>query len=128
MRDLRSAWLFLFLLLPLLVGSAEPPRIAVACSEPDVDAEISQRAARAPYILIFDHEANLVETLDNRDVQAGGAGLQTAGLLQGKEVTHFVATRFGPNLIRGLEAAGIEYVEMEGSAQEAVRELLDLED
>lgn len=126
MGNPRRAWLFVLLLLPLLVGSAEPPRIAVACSGPEVDAEISQRAARAPYILIFDHEANLVETVDHRDVPAGGAGPQTAGLLEGKDVTHFVATRFGPNLIRGLETAGIEHVVMEGSAQEAVRELLDL--
>lgn len=125
MRTQRLALLVVFFLFPLLMASADSPRIAVASEGSEADSEISGMAARAPFLLIFDHEAKLVETVDNRDLPRGGAGTQTARLLAGKGVTHFVAVRFGPNLTQALDAAGIEYVEMEGSALEAVREILN---
>jgi predicted Fe-Mo cluster-binding NifX family protein len=124
MRTQKLALLAVLCLLPLLNASTDPPRIAVASEGSEASSEISGMAARAPFILIFDHEANLVETLDNRDLPRGGAGTQTARVLAEKGITHFVAVRFGPNLTRGLDAAGIEYVEMEGTASEAVREIL----
>lgn len=125
MKTQKLVPLVVLCLSPLLNASADPPRIALAAEGSEAASEISGMAARAPFLLIFDHEGNLVETVDNRGLPRGGAGTQTAHLLSEKGVTHFVAVRFGPNLTQGLDSAGIEYVEMEGSAQEAVREILE---
>ena len=99
-------------------------RIAVAATGPAADAVISTEAARAPYILIFDHRGELVEAMENRDVPAQRAGAQVALALKERGVTHYIAGRFGRNLINALEAADIERLERTGSANEAVKQLI----
>lgn len=105
--------------------ATQPIKIGVASTGPAADASISDEAARAPYILIFDHEGDLVEVMDNRDLPARQAGQQLGSALQEKGVTHYVAQRFGENLINALRAADIEWVEKTGPADEAVKQLLE---
>jgi predicted Fe-Mo cluster-binding NifX family protein len=99
-------------------------KVAVASTGPGADAAISQEAARAPYILIFDQKGELVDVVENRDVPAQRAGGQVALLLKEKGVTHFIAGQFGRNLISALEEAEIKRVEKTGPALEAVKQLI----
>jgi len=113
------------LLWAVLVAASDPPRYAVASSGPEADAEISPQAARAPFILIFDHEGRLTEVIEERDLPGRSAGPQTALLLREREVTHFIAKEFGPNLVRALDQAAIRHVQRQGPAQEAVLALIE---
>ncbi len=113
------------ILLCLVLGaSTDPPKIAVASMGSEANSDISDMAARAPFILIFDHEGDLVETIENTDVPAQGAGPYMARLLSERGVTHYIAEKSGPNLIRALEGVEIEHVEMQGGAKAAVMRLL----
>ncbi len=105
--------------------ATQPVKIGVASTGPAADAPISDEAARAPYILIFDDEGELVEVMENRDLPARQAGQQLGPVLQEKGVTHYVAQRFGQNLITALRAVDIKRVEKTGPADEAVKQLLE---
>ncbi len=111
-------------LLPILGAATGPVRIGVASSGTAADATISTEAARAPYILLFDENGELVEVVENRGLGARQAGPQVALNLQQQGVTHFIAERFGPNLLRALDRAGIKHVAKTGAANEAVRQLI----
>lgn len=110
--------------LPVSGTGADTARVAVASTGRTADAKISSQASRAPYILVFDREARLVEVIENRDVAARRAGPQLALKLKGKKVSHYIAEKFGPNLVRALDSEEIEHVEKTGPADEAVRQLL----
>jgi predicted Fe-Mo cluster-binding NifX family protein len=107
-------------------GSEAPDtlKIAVASTGSAADAAISLEAARAPYFLIFDQAGELMDVVENRDLPAQRAGAQVAQLLKERGVTHFIAGRFGQNLLNALRAAGIGRVEKTGTADEAVKQLL----
>ena len=96
-------------------------RIAIAANKPSIDGDISDRAARAPYILIFE-DGELVETIKNPfAVGGGGAGWSVAYLLGEKNVDLFVAERIGPNMQRALEEQGIKYRAMTGKIRDALK-------
>jgi predicted Fe-Mo cluster-binding NifX family protein len=118
-HDLRGE-----LVIPGTTDDADTLKVAVASTGPAADAAISQEAARAPYILIFDQKGELVGVVENRDLPAQRAGGQVALLLKERGVTHFIAGRFGQNLVNALNEAGIERVEKTGPALEAVRQLI----
>jgi predicted Fe-Mo cluster-binding NifX family protein len=119
------ALLLAFMLLwPASTSASDPLRFAVATTGGESDSAISPEAARAPFILIFDHRGELAEVIRDRTVPTGGAGPETARLLQGKKVTHFLAKEFGPKLVQALDQAGIKHVEGQGPAREAVLQLI----
>lgn len=95
-------------------------RIAIAANKPSIDGDISDRAARAPYILIFE-DGELVETIKNPFTIGGGAGWSVAYLLGEKNVDLFIAERIGPNMQRALEEQGIKYREMSGKVRDAIK-------
>lgn len=103
---------------------ADTMKIGVASTGSAADAAISQEAARAPYILIFDQEGNLLDAVENRGLPAQRASAQVVLMLKERGVTHYIAGRFGQNLINALNQAGIKRVEKTGPAQEAVREIV----
>lgn len=112
------------LLFPVPGAEAQTPKYAVASTGSAADAAVSDQAARAPYILIFDDEGRLTDVVEDRNIPARSAGAHTARVLGERGVTHFIAQRFGPNLTRALDQAGIECVEMSGPADEAVKKLM----
>lgn len=105
-------------------AAGDTVRIAVAATGAAADATISREAARAPYILVFDHQGEFIEAMENREVPAQRAGAQIALTLKERGVTHYIAGRFGQNLINALDEAEIARVENTGPANEAVRQLI----
>ncbi len=99
-------------------------KIAVASLNRDESGEISERAGRAPYFLVFDEEGNLAEVIENIHVdEMRGAGTEAAELLAGKGINIFVASDIGPRMAETLEAGGIEHRIMSGSAKEAIKKI-----
>jgi predicted Fe-Mo cluster-binding NifX family protein len=95
-------------------------KIAVAVIGEDEDSEISGRAGRAPYYLIFE-AGKVVEKLSNPfSMGGGGAGFGVAKLLADKGVDAVVAGNFGPNMEQALSSRGVKTITMAGKAKEAV--------
>ncbi len=83
-------------------------KIAVASSGNLPESPISDLAARAPYILIFDENLELLEVFSNPFAMGGGgAGMSVAKIMHDKGVTDFVATKVGPNFEGALSTYGI---------------------
>ncbi len=95
-------------------------KIAVASVGEDEKSEISQRAGRAPYYLIFE-DGKLVEKAKNPFAMGGGgAGFSVAKMLADKGVNLVVGRNFGPNMTGSLEERGLKYTETRGNVGEAV--------
>lgn len=100
-------------------------KIAVASTGKDKDSDVSDRAGRAPYYLIFDESKKIIETIDNPfSFGGGGAGFSVAKMLADKKVDIVVAGRFGPKMVGALEDRGLKYHEMSGKVEDAVSEVL----
>lgn len=100
-------------------------RIAVAAMDNDAAAEVSAHSGRAPYFLIFDEKADLLDALPNPYALAErGAGQRAAALLVDEEIDLFIGGRFGPMLREHLANHGIRCIEKRGRAQDAVREVI----
>ena len=99
--------------------------IAVAAVDRTGNSEISSRAARAPYYLIFDTHGRLLEVVANPfHSSARRAGPKVAGLLAGKKVTALVAEGFGNKMKTALDEEGISHEEASGIVKEIVQDLL----
>jgi predicted Fe-Mo cluster-binding NifX family protein len=100
-------------------------KIAVATVEKNENSEISQRAGRAPYYLIFDENGKVLETISNPfSVGGGGAGFGVAKMLADKDVDIVVAGRFGPNMSEALKSRGVNYQEKTDNAKNAISEVV----
>ena len=95
-----------------------PPRgIRVAAATEDdrgLDAIISMRAGRAPFVTFVDinqGQVLAVQSLPNPMALArGGAGVGLAQWLAASRVSVFLAPRLGPNLSMVLQSLGIKFV------------------
>jgi predicted Fe-Mo cluster-binding NifX family protein len=100
-------------------------RIAVASLGKDENSEVSERAGRAPFYLIFNERGKLLEAVSNPFAMGGGgAGFAVAKMLADKAVTVVVAGRFGPNMISAMKERGLKYYEMKGKIGEAILRFL----
>lgn len=100
-------------------------KIAIASEEDNQNGQVSDRAGRATYYLIFDENKKLLETVKNPfSVGSGGAGFAVAKMLADMNVNTVVATKFGGNMAGTLDDRGVEYKELEGSIQDALSTLL----
>ena len=98
-------------------------KIAIASESEDLDSEVSLRAGRAPYYLIFDNN-NLVEKWKNPfAVGGGGAGFSVAYTLAEKKVDLVIAGRFGPNMEFALKEKGLKFKEMQGKISEIIEKV-----
>ncbi len=108
-----------------IINTSDPePEMVVgaASTGPDETFEISDEASRAPYFLIFSSSGELINVIDNTNVARRRAGPATAELLVEQGVTHYLALKFGRNLIIALDNAGIERIETdEGTVEEAIK-------
>jgi len=98
-------------------------KIAVTASSPDLESSVDPRFGRCPYFLIVDPETMEFESVENPFVGAsGGAGIQAAQLVAGKDVKAVLTGSCGPNAFQTLSAAGIKVVVgVAGAIKEAVR-------
>ena len=102
-------------------ATAMDTKIAVASTDPGKSSVISAKASRAEYFLLFDKSGTFIKAIQNPSVEAGGgAGSDTADLLNKEGVTVFIAGKFGSKLVNGLNLRKIEYMEKEGVADEVV--------
>ena len=114
--------LALFLAIPAF--AAQSMKIAVAANDKVPTATVSGQAAPAPYFLFFDEKGKLLETVQNPYKDADRAGPSVVGFLAGKGITVVVAGGFGPKIVDDMKAKGMAPVSFNGSAQEAVKKVL----
>jgi len=89
-------------------------KICVSAKGPNLDADIDPNFGRASYFLIVDPKTLEFEAMANPHSQAGhGAGIQSAQLIAGREVSTVLTGQVGPNAQRVLESAGIRVISAE---------------
>jgi len=117
--------LSLFLNAVAFAQSQQTQIIAVATSEKTESSQISDKAARAPYYLIFDRSGKLLEIVSNpfRDDDRG-AGPKVADLLASKNVSVVVAGDFGNKIKSALDNKKIDYHETSGIVKSVVEDLI----
>jgi predicted Fe-Mo cluster-binding NifX family protein len=120
MKKLFFLSLTVLLLSSGLVFTGQTGKICVATKEKSPEASVSDKAALAPYLMIFDEKGNLLETLDNpfkeKKLQAG---FLMADYLPGKGITAVVGRDYCGDIIGVLKKKGITAYNFEGTAAEA---------
>ncbi|ADH84876.1 NifB/NifX family molybdenum-iron cluster-binding protein [Desulfurivibrio alkaliphilus] len=107
-------------------GAAESVLIAVAAEGPEATAAVSKVAARAPYLLLFDHQGNLTAAMANPYRQAGGAaGPQVAQFLADQGAGVVIAGEFGAKMLTAMQNQGLEPRIADGTAATVVQALLN---
>ena len=117
--------LFLFFNTAVFAQPHQAQIIAVATFEKTESSEISDKAARASYYLVFDKSGKLLEVISNpfcNDTR--GAGPKVADLLTEKNVTVVVAGAFGHKMAKALEEKGIKHHEASGIVKNVVEDLI----
>jgi len=97
-------------------------RVAVSASGPSLDSNVDPRFGRCPCFVIVDTETGEHEVLDNASVAASqGAGIATAQMIAGKQVSAVLTGNCGPNAYQALSAAGIDVISgVSGTVSDAV--------
>ena len=112
----------------LVVGAQgkEPIKIAVASDGETIDSQVGEKAARCRWLLFFNEEGELTETLENpyRD-ERGGAGTSCAELLAEHKITIFVAGFVGNKMAAALEDSQITFISFKGTVKDAVAHVLE---
>jgi predicted Fe-Mo cluster-binding NifX family protein len=86
-------------------------KIVVTAAEPSLDGAVDPRFGRCPYFVIVETEDLAFEAVENPNVTlGGGAGIQSAQLMNEKGVRFVLTGNCGPNAHRTLLAAGIEVI------------------
>jgi predicted Fe-Mo cluster-binding NifX family protein len=98
-------------------------RIAISAAGPTLDAEVDPRFGRCRYFIIADPDTLEFESFENSSQTAsGGAGVASAQLVAGKDVTAVLTGNCGPNAYHTLEAAGIEVItDVSGTVRDAIQ-------
>lgn len=99
-------------------------KIAIAALAPEPTTQVSMRASRAPYYLIFNHHGVFLEALANPFLQlTEQAAPKLAALLANEGVSMLVAGEGGAKLLHALEAQNIVFEQSAGIAEQIAREL-----
>ena len=93
-------------------------------AEKDISADVSVYGGQAPYFLIFDNRANLLDSFANPFLEMDRhAGYEVAKMMAKEGVDVLIAGLLGPTMINELSSQGIRCVSKSGSAQSAVLQL-----
>lgn len=126
---MRKTWLlvlFLVFFTPGPVSAEGRGAIAVAAVKTTPAAEVSGVAARSPYFLIFDGDGVLLEAVENPHKEdRRRASESVVQFLAQKGVTFIVAGDFGQRMIYTMKGRNIEYMEFQGTAEEAVKRVME---
>lgn len=100
-------------------------KIAIASEENNEKGQVSDRAGRATYYLIFDETKKLIETIKNPfSTGGGGAGFSVAKMLADMDVDTVVSAKFGGNMTGALDERNVKYREFNGAIQDALSTVL----
>lgn len=126
MKKIEISVLVLFLLITSIVHAADKAKVAVAAEGQTANALVSEVAARSPYFLIFEKNGKFLEAVDNPyKATKGGAGTSVVPFLAQMGVTFVVAGEFGTKMLQGMKSNGIKYLEFHGSAEAALKKVLE---
>jgi len=101
-------------------------RIAIATVRKEKTSKISKRGGRAPYYLIFNEKAELLETLSNPfKIGGGGAGIAAAKMLADKQVNILIAGAIGEKMQNALTKRNIKCYEKTGMAKQIIQEIIN---
>ncbi|MDI3534180.1 MAG: hypothetical protein PWQ82_545 [Thermosediminibacterales bacterium] len=82
--------------------------IAITSQGKDMESLIDPRFGRCRYFIFINEDSGDFEAVENSNLPASGAGVQTAQFLADKGVKAVITGNVGPNAVRGLQAAGIK--------------------
>jgi len=120
-----SAVLALLFLVTGIAFAEQKGKICVATQEKSSEAAVREKAALAPYFLIFDEKGGLIEIIDNPfKTRKFEAGHLMADFLPGKGVTAVIGTDYCGEIVDVLKNKGVTPYNFQGSAKEAVEKLL----
>ena len=104
--------------------AAEKAKIAVAANDKSPQATISGQAGTASFFLFFDGKGKFLEAAENPYKGKERAGRSVAEYLAGKGISVVVAEGFGGPIVDVMKSKGIKAVAFKGSAEEAVKKVL----
>ena len=106
-------------------NSKSSNRIAIAAVGDSVTSEISMRAGRAPYYLVFDKKGVFLKSIKNpSQMQGGGASSVVVDLLIKESVKTVIAGKFGDKMKKQLKVNKIKYHERTGITKEIVETII----
>jgi predicted Fe-Mo cluster-binding NifX family protein len=115
---------FAVLMLVMFAFAAEKAKIAVAANDKIPQSTISGQAGTASFFLFFDGKGKFLEAAENPYKGKEGAGKSVAEYLAGKGISVVVAEGFGGPIVDVMKSKGIKVVASNGSAEEAVKKVL----
>ena len=77
-------------------------KIAITCSQDNIDADVHQRLGRAPYVLIYEIDNDNFEFIENAQNLnlPQGAGIQAAKTIIDEGVNAVLTGHCGPNAFK----------------------------
>ena len=123
-KGMSLAVVLVMLVVATWAFAAEKTKIAVAANDKMPSAAVSKQAGPAPFFLFFDGKGKMTEAIENPYKDKEGAGKLVAELLGNKGVTVAVAEEFGGPIVEIMKGKGIKAVSFKGSAEEAVKKVL----
>ncbi len=115
---------FVMLVVAVSALAGEKAKIAVAANDKTSQATISGQAGTASFFLFFDGKGKFLEATENPCKGKQGAGKCVVEYLAGKGVGVVVAEGFGGPIVDLMKSKGIKAVASKGSAEEAVKNVL----
>jgi predicted Fe-Mo cluster-binding NifX family protein len=124
MKKVISVALMILFLVTGLAFAAQKETIAVAANDKLASSAVSKQPGLAPFFLFFDGKGKMTEAIENPFKDKEGAGKSVAELLKNKGVTVLVAEDYGGQIVEVMKGKGIKAVAFKGSAEEAVKRVL----
>lgn len=97
-------------------------KLCITSEDKTLDSKVDPRFGRCKYFIVVDTETLEFEAIENPNIDSmGGAGIQSAQLVAGKQVKAVLTGNVGPNAFQTLQAAGIEvFTNASGTIKEAI--------